>query len=256
MNFPLFPSNDSPSWHPSTVQMPLQLKHLKGPKWPDFGPKWPILQTLSNFSKTMLWIFLFSHEKNHHHDILLQCKCHFDWIILKGTNWPEFGPKWQIFLSLSNFSKSMVRKFSSFHIKRIIILTSFRSANVVLIEAFWMAQNGPNLANFVYFLDIFVMNFPHFTSKQSPSWHLHTVQFLCWFGWIILEGPKWPEFGQNWPILQTLSNFSKSMWWIFLFSHQINHHHILFKQCKCSFELIILSDHAKQSTHVIMLTQI
>ena len=77
-----------------------------------------------------------------------------------------------------------------------------------------------------------------FLSHQMKAHHNPFLLPKCRFDWIARRWANWAKIGENSPILQTLPNFSKTIWWIFFILHQMKAHHDRFLQPKRYFDWI------------------
>ena len=138
VNYLQIPGNEWTSWPPSTVKTPFRLNGPKLVKMTEHRLKNGLDCTQSQFSLKLFCQFTSNFRKmNDHHDLLLQWKQHFDWIVLSWSKWPKIGRKMTkvaILRTLVQFSQKLFSNFFSYFRKWKPIMPSLHSPNAIFLE--------------------------------------------------------------------------------------------------------------------------
>ena len=151
-----------------------------------------------------------------HHHRFLQPKRHFDWIAQRWANWAKMGKNLPILQTLPNCSKTIWWIF--------FLLQQMQAHNHPFFQPKchfdWITRSWANWAKMGENLPI-LQTLPNFSKTirwiffllhQMKAHHHRFLQPKRHFDWIAQRWANWAKMGENLPILETLPNFSKTIW--------------------------------------------
>ena len=151
-----------------------------------------------------------------HYDLFLQPKHHFDWIALRWANWAKIGKNLPILQTLPSFTKTVWWIFFKSHqMKAHYDLFLQPKHHLYRVAQRWanlakMGENSPILQTLPNFSKIIWWIF--YLSQQMHAHHNPFHYPKRHFDWIARRSANWAKIGKNSLILQTLPNFSKTVW--------------------------------------------